>query len=387
MIELAKTEMGRVKVQVVGIGNAGGTIVKRVARERLPGVEIAAINTALKDLGNVGNISEIRQLQIGTELTRGHGAGMDPQVGRKAALEDANRIRDFIGSNELVFLIGGFGKGTGTGATPVIGELAREQGALVFAFVTTPFDHEKRCHHEIAEEGLREIQGKVDAYVPLSNQRLYGMPSLVTYEAACAFMDEVILQAIRAIVDVVLRGGRMSLDLADLRTLFKGAGLAAFSTGYGKGEGRVASVARGLSEYPFVQPGQFEQARHMLVSISGGPDLGLREVDELSAEIGKLAAGEPKTATGIYQDESLQGELRAMVLAAGLDPVEPSRAEYELFAGRDQAARAGAPLHRPAGWSGRPRGAATEREAVPVVDDNIEVPAYLRKPRNGPARG
>ena len=223
--------------------------------------------------------------------------------------------------------------------------------------------------------------------MPLSNQRLYGIPSLVTYEAACAFMDEVILQAIRAIVDVLLHGGRMSLDLADLRTLFKGAGLAAFSSGYGKGEGRVAGVARGLSEYPFNQPGQFEQARHMLVSISGGPDLGLREVDELVAEIGKLTVGEPKTATGIYQDESLQGELRAMVLAAGISPVEPSRAEYELFAGRDQAAKPGATLYRASSWSGRIRGMATEREAAPVDDDNIEVPSYLRKPKNGPSRG
>ena len=384
MIELAKAEMGRVKVQVVGIGNAGGTIVKRVARERLPGVEIAAINTALKDLGNV---SEIRQLQIGTELTRGHGAGMDPQVGKKAALEDANRIRDFIGSNELVFLIGGFGKGTGTGATPVIGELAREQGALVFAFVTTPFEYEKQCHHDIAEEGLREIQGKVDAYVPLSNQRLYGIPSLVTHEAACAFMDEVVLQAIRAIVDVLLRGGRMSLDLADLRTLFKGAGLAAFSTGYGKGEGRVAGVARGLTEYPFVQPGQLEQARHMLVSISGGPDLGLKEVDELSVAIGNLHAGEPQTAIGIYQDESLQGELRALVLAAGVVPAEEPQDEYELFAGREAAARPGATPYRPAGWGGRIGRPAPDREPVPVDEDNIEVPAYLRKPRNGAAKG
>jgi cell division protein FtsZ len=384
MIELAKPELGRVKVQVVGIGNAGGTIVKRVARERLAGVEVAAINTALKDLGNV---AEIRQLQIGTELTRGHGAGMDPKVGRKAALEDANRVRDFIGSNELVFLVAGLGKGTGTGATPVVGELAREQGGLVIAFVTTPFDHEKRCHHDIAEEGLKEIQGKVDVYVPLSNQRLYSLPSLVTYEQACAFMDEVILQAIRAIVDVLLHGGRMSLDLADLRTLFKGAGLAAFSTGYGKGEGRVAGVIRGLSEYPFVQPGQFERARNVLVSISGGPDLGLKEVDELSVAIGNLHAGEPQTAIGIYQDESLQGELRAMVLAAGVVPAEEPQDEYELFAGREAAARPGATPYRPAGWSGRGGRPAPEREPAPVDEDNIEVPAYLRKPRNGTPKG
>ena len=132
MIQFAATEHGAVRVRVVGVGNAGGMITKRIAHERLPGVECSVVNTALKDLGNC---QEIRALQIGTTLTRGHGAGMDPAIGRKAALEDANRLRDFLGANDIVFLVAGFGKGTGTGATPEIGLLAKELGALTFAFV------------------------------------------------------------------------------------------------------------------------------------------------------------------------------------------------------------------------------------------------------------
>ena len=160
MIQFQDPPQGGVKVRVIGVGNAGGMITKRVARERLPGVECSAINTAIKDLGSC---PEIRTLQIGAALTKGNGAGMDPKVGAKAALEDANRIRDFLGSNDIVLLIAGFGKGTGTGATPEIGVMARELGALTFAFVTTPFAHEPRSHHENAAGGLANLPEKVDA--------------------------------------------------------------------------------------------------------------------------------------------------------------------------------------------------------------------------------
>lgn len=390
MIEFAEPEMGQVKVKVVGVGNAGGMIVKRVARERLPGVECGAINTAVKDLGNY---AEIRSLQVGTALTRGHGAGMDPQVGRKAALEDANRVRDFLGRNDVLFLVAGFGKGTGTGATPVVAELAKELGALTIAFVTTPFGHERRQHHDIAEEGLREIKGKVDAFVPLSNQRLLDIPSLVSMDAAFAFMDEAILQSIRGIVDVLLRPGRMSLDLADMRTLLKGAGQASVAVGFGKGENRVADVARSLADYPFAQDGHMTASRSLLVSISGGPDLGMREVDELTGEIGKLAEGEPKMALGVHTDEALQGEVRCMIMAAGLTvPVEPEAKDFPLFGDHD----ASVAVYRPQGWArpgarpGRgeppyPTRPAGERENAPAREDNVEVPAYLRKGKSGPA--
>lgn len=385
MIEFAEPEMGALKVKVVGVGNAGGMIVKRIARERLPGVECGAINTAVKDLGNY---AEIRSLQVGTALTRGHGAGMDPQVGRKAALEDANRVRDFLGRNDVLFLVAGFGKGTGTGATPVVAELAKEMGALTIAFVTTPFAHERRQHHDIAEEGLREIRGKVDVFVPLSNQQLLEIPSLISMDAAFAFMDEAILESVRGIVDVMLHPGRMSLDLADMRTILKGAGQATVAVGFGKGDSRVADVARGLAEYPFAQDGRVTAARSLLVSIAGGPDLGMREVAALQGEIEKLAEGEPKIAISVHTDESMQGEVRCMIMAAGLTAaVEPTTKDFPLFGDHDQTVS----VYRPQSWSrpgARPGGpGAAERDNAPAREDNVEVPAYLRKGKNGPPPG
>ncbi len=385
MIELAEPEQGRVRFRVVGVGNAGGMIVKRIARERLPGVECSAINTAIKDLGNY---AEIRQLQIGATLTKGHGAGMDPAVGRKAAQEDANRVRDFLGENDVVVLVAGFGKGTGTGATPVVAELARESGALTFAMVTTPAAYERPRHHKIAEEGLAALREAVDAYVPLSNQRLFTVPENHTFEQAYAFMDEAILAAIRGVVDVLLRGGRMSYDLADLKTLFKGAGLSAFACGTGKGDGRIATVTRELAEYPLLDAGRLASARSLLLSIAAGPDLTHREVEELSAEVERLVGGDPALAPAIWQDDSLSGEVRAVLLAGGLTAVEASRPEYELFPGRDATLRGSVATGRAApGWAPRPaRGPADPEPAPAPREENTEVPAYLRRGRIVPTQ-
>ncbi len=377
MIGCSGPEMGKVRVTVIGVGNAGGMIVSRIAREGLPDVDCGAINTAIKDLGNC---SEVRSLQIGNELTRGHGAGMDPQVGRKAALEGANQIRDFLGENDVLFLVAGFGKGTGTGATPVVGELAKATGCLTIALVTTPFSYEKRRHHEIAQEGLREIRDKVDAYVPLSNQRLFNIPSLTTVEAAFAHMDEVVLQAIRGIVDVLLRPGRMSLDLADLRALFKGAGQSTFAVATGKGESRVDDVLRGLAEFPFLDPCAFSAAMNLLVSLCGGPDLEMHEMEKLTTGMGRIAAGDPKMAMGIHLDESIQGEIRAMLLAGGVNTMEPSPDEYELFSGKVDMH--GVPLYRPSQWPQR-QANGIDREISSLRDDDTDVPAYLRKRKNG----
>ena len=374
MIEFAEPEMGKVRVKVVGVGNAGGNIVRRISRERLPGVECGAINTAIKDLGNC---PEIRSLQIGGGLTRGHGAGMDPAVGRKAALEDANKIRDFVGQCDVLFLVAGFGKGTGTGATPAIGEMAREAGTLTVALVTTPFSFEKRRHHEVAEEGLNEIRDRVDAFVPLSNQRLFGMPAMAAVEDAFAFMDEAVLQAVRGIVDVLIRGGRMSLDLADMRTLLKGAGQAAFAVGSGKGETRVVDIIKGLKEYPFLDDGRLGSPRDLLVSLIGGRDLLSREIEEITSSVASMADGDPKMTLGMQIDETMQGEIRAMVLAAGqVQPSAPATQDFDLFG--DALLRGVPGLYRPAQFS-KGRGPGAEREQVPAGKDDSEYPSYLRK--------
>lgn len=387
MIQFQEPPQGGVKVRVIGVGNAGGMITKRVARERLPGVECCAINTAIKDLGSC---PEIRTLQIGASLTRGNGAGMDPKIGAKAALEDANRIRDFLGQNDIVLLIAGFGKGTGTGATPEIGAMARDLGALTFAFVTTPFAHEPRSHHENAAGGLACLPEKVDAWVPLPNQRLSDPAAGgMTLQGALDYMDEAILAAVRGLVDVLLQMGRMSLDLADLRTLFKGSGRAAFALGAGKGDTRVADVLRGLSRYPFVQDVPLGTAHSLLLSVAGGTDLGLAEMDELKKGVAELTGGD-RGASSVLCSESLQGELRAMIFGAGFGQAVEHTAEYPLYGDGGETQRGGGLPHlRGTLATGRMPRSGTDGDGFPSLQDSPDMPAFLRRgvKRNGPVAG
>ncbi len=380
MIGIATQKLGNLSVKVVGVGNAGGMITKRIVREHLPGVSCGVVNTALKDLGNC---PEISWLQIGVQRTSGHGAGMDPAVGAKAAQEDANRIKDFLGENDITFLIAGFGKGTGTGATPVIGELAREQGALTIAFVTTPFAYEQECHHEIAEEGLRQIKDRIDLFVPLSNQRLFDVsPSQFSFRSALEYMDDAILMAIKAIVDVLLRPGRMNLDLADLRAIFRGAGQAAFAIGSGKGESRLAEALESLKSFPFLPDLGRSSAKSLLVSMSGGPDLALDEVEGVANEVNRLVGRDLKFAQGIHQEDILTGELRVMLMAAGLSPAgyEPPR---EGAAGaEDSYIRGMVPLRGKIAMK-TTRGEDDELLFPDPVDPE-NMPAYIRRTKNGP---
>jgi len=372
MIEMVGDASG-IRLKVVGVGNAGGMIVKRVSRERLPGVQCSVINTALKDLGNC---PEIRALQIGTSVTRGQGAGQDPQVGRSAAMEDRAKVIDFLGQSDIVFLVAGFGKGTGTGATPVIAEIAREAGALTVALVTTPFDHEGARRRETADEGLREMKGTVDMFIPLPNQKLCQMGSSpLPLEAAYAFMDEAILSAVRGVVDVLVRAGRNCLDFADVRSLFKGAGQAAFSVGTGKGDNRVADALKGLSEYLFLRDAGISGARSMLVSLAGGWDLSLDEVTRAVEAVAAYGGPDARMAQGVYQEEALNGEFRAVVLLAGLASEEP-HAELEALRGIPAVVRG-------TSWV-RGNRQPGELELPGVTGQDTNVPAYIRRTRNGP---
>jgi cell division protein FtsZ len=344
-ITAIENEIGRIRVKVVGVGNAGGMMVKRIARERLPGVECGVINTAIKDLEAC---PEVRALQIGIKVTHGTGTGSDPAVGARSAQEDADRIRDFLGSNDLVFLVAGFGKGTGTGATPVVAELARSLGSLTVAFVTRPFTYEGAGRAQVAEEGIRELAGKTDVFIPLPNQSLMTiMPGAVALESAFAFMDEAILMAIRGMVDVLMKPGRINLDLADMRGLLKGCGRTAFGVGAGKGEMRLTDALHGLAEYPFLAEALSSDIGRMLISITGGADLGAKEVEDLVDQVRNMAGGDPRLAFAINVDEALHGEMRVMLLAAGLTVPEP---EQEMLATYEERKPSVAPresLYRP----------------------------------------
>ena len=386
-ITTVNNELGRIRVKVIGVGNAGGMMVKRIARERLPGVECGVINTAIKDLESC---PEIRALQIGIKVTHGTGTGSEPMVGARSAQEDADRIRDFLGSNDVVFLVAGFGKGTGTGATPVVAELARSLGSLTVAFVTRPFDYEGTGRAQVAEEGIQELSGKTDVFVTLPNQSLMTiMPGTVALESAFGFMDEAILMAIRGMVDVLMKPGRINLDLADMRSLLKNTGRTAFGVGAGKGESRMADALHALSSYPFLAGAGTSDVSGMLISITGGTDLGAKEVEDVVKQVRSMAGGEPRMAFAINVDESLQGEMRVMMLAAGLtEPaIEP---EQDPLAGysndRKQAvSNPGEAMYRPDRLARHTLPAVPESSPMKEGQEkSAYLPAYMRRPgKNG----
>lgn len=385
-ITVPQNDLGRIRIKVIGVGNAGGMIVRRVARERLPGVECGVINTAMKDLEAC---PEVRALQIGAKVTHGMGSGSDPDVGSRSAQEDADRIRDFLGVNDLVFLVAGFGKGTGTGATPVVADLARQAGALTVSLITKPLECEGEMRAQSAEAGLARLASRTDAFVPLSNQRLVGiLPDGVGFEAAFSWMDEAVLGAVRGIVDALIRPGRINLDLADLRGLLKGAGLTSFGVGAGKGEARLADAIRGLTESPFLADPQVHEAGGLLVSITGGLDLGMKEVNEVVRQVRGMAGGNPRIAFGVTIDEALQGEMRVMLLTVGLN-VPPSEEEGSELFPEHRAAPARETLYRPERLArGQIRPAQETPEGNQAVAENIDTPAYLRRRnKSGPPVG
>jgi cell division protein FtsZ len=389
-ITTVNNELGRIRVKVIGVGNAGGMMVKRIARERLPGVECGVINTAIKDLESC---PEIRALQIGIKVTHGTGTGSEPSVGARSAQEDADRIRDFLGNNDVVFLVAGFGKGTGTGATPVVADLARSLGSLTVAFVTRPFAYEGAGRAQVAEEGIRELAGKTDVFVPLPNQSLMTiMPGTVALESAFGFMDEAILMAIRGMVDVLMKPGRINLDLADMRSLLKNTGHTAFGVGVGKGESRMADALHGLEHYPFLTGTRESDVSGMLISITGGTDLGAKEVEDVVQQVRGMVGGEPRLAFAINVDETLQGEMRVMMLAAGLtEPVlEPEQDMLPVYNERKPAASSSAEtLYRPERLARHAIPAVPEPSLMKEGQDKAQyLPAYMRRPgKNGSPQG
>lgn len=384
-ITTADNELGRIRVKVIGVGNAGGMMVKRIARERMPGVECGVINTAIKDLESC---PEIRALQIGIKVTHGTGTGSDPAVGARSAQEDADRIRDFLGTNDVVFLVAGFGKGTGTGATPVVADLARSLGSLTVAFVTRPFDYEGAGRAQVAEAGIQELAGKTDVFIPLPNQSLMAMPGAGALEQAFGFMDEAILMAIRGMVDVLMKPGRINLDLADMRSLLKNTGHTAFGVGAGKGETRLADALRNLGEYPYLADANASDVSGMLISITGGSDLGAKEVEDVVQQVRGMVKGEPRLAFAINVDEALHGEMRIMMLAAGLTaPVEEP--EQDILASFEERKPAVSPvrdsLYRPERLARHALPAVSETAVVKEGQEKSQyLPAYMRRPgKNG----
>ena len=311
------------RIKVIGVGGGGGNAVNRMARTGLEGVEFIVANTDRQALQN--NAAPIK-LQIGSKLTKGLGAGADPNVGRSAALEDTDKIIQALDGADMIFVTTGLGGGTGTGAAPVIASLATELGALTVAVVTKPFKFEGRKRQIQAERGLEALRDCVDTIITIPNERLLTIIDKSTpLTDAFAFADDVLRQAIQGISDLIIVPGLINLDFADVKTIMNGMGLAMMGTGVAEGEDRAIEAARRAISSPLLEGASVNGARGVIINITGGPDLSLVEVSNASTIVQEAADEDANIIFGAVIDPELKGKVKITVIATGFDAASVAR--------------------------------------------------------------
>jgi cell division protein FtsZ len=316
-LKLDETVRSGARIKVVGVGGGGSNAVNRMVAAGLDGVEFIIANTDRQALHLNG--APIK-LQIGGKLTKGLGAGADPNVGRQAALEDTEKLIEALDGADMVFVTTGLGGGTGTGAAPVIASLASELGALTIAVVTKPFKFEGRKRQLQAERGLEELRECVDTVITIPNERLLATIARTTSMTdAFTSADDVLRQAIQGISDLILVPGLINLDFADVKTIMAGMGLAIMGTGMSEGEGRAMAAANGAISSPLLEDASVKGARGVIINVTGGTDLSLIEVSEASAIIQEAAHEEANIIFGAVVDPKMEGRVKITVIATGFD--------------------------------------------------------------------
>jgi len=316
-LKLDETRRSGARIKVVGVGGGGSNAVNRMVAAGFDGVEFLIANT---DVQALHLNAAPNKLQIGAKLTKGLGAGADPNVGREAALEDTEKLIEALDGADMVFVTTGLGGGTGTGAAPVIASLASELGALTIAVVTKPFKFEGKKRQIQAERGLEELRECVDTVITIPNERLLATIMRTTsLNDAFSTADDVLRQAIQGISDLILVPGLINLDFADVKTIMAGMGLAIMGTGLSEGEGRAMAAANAAISSPLLEDASVKGARGVIINVTGGPDLSLIEVSEASGVIQEAAHEEANIIFGAVVDPHMEGKVKITVIATGFD--------------------------------------------------------------------
>jgi cell division protein FtsZ len=388
----AETRAGA-RIKVIGVGGGGGNAVNRMVRSGLEGVEFIVANTDLQALAQ--NAAPTR-IQIGAKLTKGLGAGADPDIGRRAALEDTDKLIEVLSDADMVFVTTGLGGGTGTGAAPVIAGLATELGALTIAVVTRPFRFEGKRRGTSAERGLNELRDAVDTVITIPNERLLATIDRRTpLPDAFAAADDVLRQAIQGISDLIIVPGMINLDFADVKTIMSGMGFAIMGTGIGEGETRAIDAAQRAISSPLLEDASVKGARGVIINVTGGPDFSLVEVSEASTIIQEAAHEDANIIFGAVIDPTMEGKVKITVIATGFDRPDarqhqPSQTpvdlqHYSAWRQDDRVAAGGGGggriaisrrpvLEVPASSSASGAGGGAEEQTSP-----LDVPAFLRR--------
>jgi len=352
---------------VVGVGGGGGKAVTRMIDHKTNGVDFIAINTDAQDL----HLTKAKtKIHIGKNLTKGLGAGMNPEIGRQAAEENRDEIHEILKGADMVFLTCGLGGGTGTGASPIVAEVARDAGSLVIGVVTKPFSFEGVQRGKIAEDGWHKLKDRVDALITIQNDRLLNVitkdTSLLNAFVIC---DDVLRQAVQGIADLIITPGVINVDFADVRAIMQDAGSALMGVGYGTGEDRAVTAAKSAVGSPLLEL-SINGARGVLFNISGGSDLTMWEINEAAKVITESIDREAKVIFGAVEDERLKkGEIKITVIATGFNPN-----------GINNNNNLRLPLHREERQEQKKPGPG-EKQSQPQLEESEwdAVPAFLRR--------
>ncbi len=372
------------KMKVVGIGGAGGNAINQMIEAELKGVDFLAINTDLQAL----NFNKAKnKIQIGKKLTKGLGAGANPDIGQKAIEEDRESVAAALQDIDMVFITAGMGGGTGTGAAPIVAEIAKEMGALTVAIVTKPFQFEGIKRMKRAMEGIRRLREKVDTLIVIPNQRLFsvvpkGTPLLEAFRMA----DDVLLHATKGISDLITEPGLINLDFADVRTVMSEMGDALMGTGVSNGQDRAQEAAMRAISSPLLEDVSISGAQGVLINITGGLDLSLDDVNNATSIIFEAAGQEANIIFGAILDENIQDEVRVTVIATGLNPAtaapgqEENKNVIELFGTRRKVLDI--PTFKRRENTLFPLGTPSETSKNELdfsAEDDLDIPTYLRK--------
>jgi len=370
------------KIKVVGVGGAGGNAVNRMIEAGLTGVDFIAINT---DAQVLEHNRATKKIQIGKRSTKGLGAGANPEVGRKAIEEDRDEVAESLNGADMVFVTAGMGGGTGTGAAPVVAEIARKQGALAVAIVTKPFKFEGHKRTEKADKGLRELKEAADTLISIPNERLLSIVDKATrLTEAFAFADEILHQATKGISELITVPGLINCDFADVKTVMLERGDALMGTGFGSGEDRAEVAAKEAIDSPLLEDISISGAKGVLINVSGSEDMTLFDVNTATSIIYQAAGSEANIIFGAVIDPSLKDQMRVTVIATGFGsradaPVLEEKEETEFVVpttpGKVMSLFPEAtdyPVRKVSGGNGRGRVPAFE-------DENRKIPAYIRR--------
>jgi cell division protein FtsZ len=377
MFELVESVAQSAQIKVIGVGGGGGNAVHHMINNQVEGVEFICANT---DAQALHNLKAKTILQMGSNITKGLGAGANPEIGRQAALEDRDEIAEILSGADMVFITAGMGGGTGTGAAPIVAEVAREMGILTVAIVTRPFPFEGKKRSKIAEEGIRLLSQHVDSLITIPNEKLLEvLGKEATLLEAFKAANDVLLGAVKGIADLIMNPGMINVDFADVKTVMSEMGMAMMGTGTAVGADRAREAAEAAIRSPLLEDVNLQGARGILVNITAGENLSLGEFSEVGDTIEEFASDDATVVIGTVIDPSLENEMRVTVVATGLGEKHAKPTKVV-----DNTNRAITTDYRQLDKPAIMRRQGSSRAAAAVVGsdtdmDYLDIPAFLRK--------